>query len=125
MKRKFFVALVLTLLFASTAVAAMAHGQTADTLTKAGWTCVNTGPRNWTHCFKPGFTLDAASQIVKVFSVDGHTYLGTELLLRDDLYQGQPCPQEGADHYHLLPASQTPFTVDYQACHHFETPPIP
>jgi hypothetical protein len=30
-----------------------AQGHTSDQLSDEGWTCVNTGPHNWMHCFPP------------------------------------------------------------------------
>ncbi len=123
MKYRFTGALLSLLLLSLTfSAVAYAGGQTASQLTKAGWACDNAGPHNWVHCLKPGFDPTSESQIVKVFSPDGSTFLGTELLLRADLYHGQPCAQDGGDAYDLLPAFPAgPFPVAYHACHHFDT----
>ncbi len=123
MKRKLLLAVILALLLTSTAVvASAAGGHTAGQLSRAGWSCTNAGPHNWTHCFRPGFDPTGESLNVKVFSGDGGTFLGTELLLRADIYRGQPCPQDGGEEYELLPAAPDgPFPVAYRACHHFET----
>ncbi len=128
MKHKFVGAsvslLILLLTFSGVAYAGghnADRGHTADQLADAGWTCFPAGPHGWTHCLKPGFDPTSPSQIVKVFDVGGSPFLGTELLLRDDLYRGQPCPQDNLAEYDLLPADPDGFPVDYRACHHFDT----
>lgn len=100
-------------LFAS---GANAGGLTAEQLTRAGYTCFNAGPisTNWMHCLlerKFGQRVIP----VKVFSEDGNEFLGTEQLLREDIYAGQPCPQDGLDQWDSLAVP------GYFACHHFET----
>ena len=60
-------------------------------------------------------TADASSIVLQVFKPDG-TFAGTELLLRADLYAGQPCPQDSLPTWDLLP-----FSGGYYACHHFDT----
>ena len=59
---------------------------------------------------------------VKVFTEDGLTFLGTEILIRADLYGGQPCATDGGGEYVLLDAG-APFPIAYRACHHFDTSP--
>jgi hypothetical protein len=99
------------LLLMVTVTAAGAAGHTASQLENAGWNCWNEGPGTRTHCIKKD-PADGPSAIpVKVFSNDGEDFLGTELLIRADLYSGQPCPQEGGGEYFLLP-------FGYRACHH-------
>ncbi len=121
MRKKLLFVVVLLVLLTSTVVAASAGGHNADQLENAGWTCFNAGPNNWTHCLKPRFDPTGESQIVKVFSVDGDTFLGTALLILDDLYAGQPCATDGGGEYALLPAAPDGFPVAYRACHHFDT----
>jgi hypothetical protein len=118
MRKKLLFVVVLLVLLTSTVVAASARGNDADQLSNAGWTCVVAGPHDWVHCFKPGFDGTGESQIVKVFTGDGDTFLGTELLIRADLYAGQPCVTDGGGDYAEL------FGVladDYYACHLFDT----
>ena len=55
----------------------------------------------------------APSIVLRVFNPDG-SFAGTEQLIRNDLYQAQPCPQDG-----LLLRGELPF--GYRACHHFDT----
>ncbi len=83
---------------------------TADKMEAAGYFCFNGGPQNWTHCLRAEHFGNPTVQ-VKVFSEDGYDFLGTELLLREDIYRGQPCPQENAEFWSFL--------VDpaYYACH--------
>lgn len=97
-------------------------GYTSQQLANAGFTCVNTGPYNLTHCFPPYITFpnDLGSGKyktvqVKVFNEAGTTFLGTELLVRADLYNGQPCPQDGGTYDDLRVSPGLP----YFACHHF------
>jgi hypothetical protein len=51
-------------------------------------------------------------------------FLGTELLIHVDLYNGQPCPQlnrPGGEPILYEDLRQTPAPLPYFACHHFET----
>ncbi len=105
--------LVLLLLAVSPAFA----GQTSTQLVNAGWFCDNAGPNNWVHCFPSGAFASSTTLTVKVFSEDGSTYLGTEILIRDGFYRGQPCIQEGGEEYAFLPAAATGLPYDYWACH--------
>ena len=84
-------------------------------LENAGYACFPAGPNLWIHCLLER-KLGQRSIPVKVFSDDGSEFLGTEQLLREDIYRGQqPCPQDGLDIW-------DPLAVDgYLACHHFET----
>ena len=91
-----------------------AAGLTADKLLKAGYFCFNAGPSNFTHCWLERH-LGNPVVPVKVFSEDGQQLLGTEQLLREDIYAGQPCPQDGLD---MWDSEAVP---GYFACHHFET----
>lgn len=93
-----------------------------ERLSAHGWMCVPI-PQLGVHCFGPGAFSASPSVPVRVFDTDDPThsaapYLGTEILIRADLYAGQPCAAEGGE-YELLPASETPFPVDYRACHHY------
>lgn len=101
---------------------ASAHGVSPAQLSSSGWMCVNV-PGLGVHCFAPGAFRSSPSVQVLVFdttdpgAVDA-PFHGTEILIRDDIYKGQPCPTEGIEEYTLLPADETPFPVDYRACHH-------
>lgn len=113
MSKKIIVVLGVMLLMLSVTVA-YARGHSASQLENAGWDCMNAGPSNFMHCFAPGGGSEQTVQ-VKVFEEAGSPYLGTELLIHEDLYNGQPCPQD-----HLATYDPVPDTP-YVACHHFET----
>jgi hypothetical protein len=106
---------------------ASARGLSPAQLTRAGWLCVNAGAEQWVHCFQPGAFANSATMHVMVFDTLDVTateadFLGTELLLRADLFNGQPCPQEGGE-YTFLPSFMSGLPVDYYYCHHFDTTP--
>ena len=108
------ISLAAAMLFASGASAQAGH--TEAQLSNA-YTCFTDGPSAFRHCW-------IASKVgnpvipVKVFSPDGMTYLGTEQLLRDDIYAGQPCTQDGIDLWDFLDFGGG---LGYFACHHFFT----
>jgi hypothetical protein len=127
-RRIAFIAAVAALAAAAVAIsgtAAGSPGNTNRTLDQAitnGWDC---NPLilllGHYHCSPPGRPsvadiiagTDVASVEHQVFMPDG-TFAGTEVLIRADLYAGQPCPTD-----HWLPVP--PFgPVQYYACHHFE-----
>lgn len=83
-----------------------------------GWTCLTAGPNDWVHCFPPGFASSDRTITVRVFDstdvdIDG-AQLGTELLIHDEVFAGQRCPQDGGNYG---PLAGTP----YWACHRFDT----
>ncbi len=92
----------------------IAGGLSSAQLERAGYACFPAGPNNWIHCLLER-KLGQRSIPVKVFSADGNEFLGTELLLREDVYGGQPCPQDGLDLWDPLAVQ------GYFACHHFDT----
>jgi hypothetical protein len=73
------------------------------------------------HCSPPGRPsvadiiagTDVPTVVHQVFVPDG-TFAGTELLIRADLYAGQPCPTD-----QWLPVPPVG-PVQYYACHHFD-----
>lgn len=106
-----------------------AHATGVDRMENAGWTCIDFGPLG-VHCFnEPSSALFAGegptSVQARVFAVDeeGHeTYLGTELLIRADVFErnpngARPCPQEGGHWEDLMPT----FSLPYYGCHHYDT----
>jgi hypothetical protein len=106
------------MLLASSGDALAQHS--AAQLERAGWFCDNDGPFNWVHCLR-GNGSDMVI-VVKVFSEDGSEFLGTELLLHEDIYNGQPCPQDGGGPWFRL-GDVIPDNP-YFACHHFDTSAI-
>ncbi len=124
MPKRIVLALALTVATALGAGMALAGGgATMAQSQTAGWDC---NPQvliiGYYHCAPPGkpSVLDmingntsAPSIVLRVFNPDG-SLAGTEQLLRADLYQGQPCRQDGLEAWGLLP-------FGYRACHHFDT----
>lgn len=95
---------------------AMAGGHTAEQLINAGFDCFPAGPSDWIHCMDLDKLINGKKSVpVLVFSVDGSEYLGTEFLLHQDVYAGQPCPQDDLNLWG--PLEGTP----YMTCHHFLT----
>ncbi len=96
-------------------VAAQAPGPAQ--LVQRGWTCFDVSGPLGVHCQPPGADASDATIPLKVYDTQDPTaeqapFLGTEILIREDLYHGQPCPQEGLEEYELLPNG-------YYACHHY------
>ena len=88
-------------------------------LTGHGWTCFDT-PEG-VHCAPPGVGAPAPNgrptYTLRVFATHDVTatdadFLGTELLVRDDLFNHQPCPQSPTREYTFLD-----FLGDW-TCHH-------
>jgi hypothetical protein len=99
--------------------AALAAGHTAGQLSNAGWACFPAGPHGWTHCTPPGKSIPTLPETVqvKVFGDGGSHFLGTEILVRADIYNDQPCMTDGGGLYDDLSGEGLP----YFACHHFDT----
>lgn len=113
-----YVSIMFALLLMMVAVATVgAAGHSDSQLKRAGWNCFITGPHDWVHCMKKNPADGPSTVPVKVFSNDGSDFLGTELLIRADLYNGQPCPQEGGGEYAGLDFDGDGAN-DYYACHH-------
>ena len=109
----------------ASAFAISAAGSSSATMAQAqaaGWDC---NPQvlivGYFHCAPPGKPsvldmiqgkTDTPSIVLRVFYPSGE-FAGTEHLMRADLYQGQPCPQDN-----LSTWEQQPF--GYRACHHFD-----
>ena len=94
--------------------------------TDQSWDCEPYVPiaGNYQHCAPPGKPsvedllagTNAPSIELRVFDFTTGEFAGIESLIRADLYQGQPCHQDGQDEWGLLD-----LPVDYRACHRFET----
>ena len=105
----------IALAFSSLAVSNNASADnTSDKLANAGFFCVNAGPSSFLHCLGLRH-FGKPSVPVMVYSEDGSQFLGTELLLRPDIYAGQPCPQDSGEQWDYNA------DLDYMACHHFHT----
>ncbi len=104
---------VAALLGLAGAVFAQGRGHSMDQMLKAGWDCFPV-PGLGMHCTRApiGQLVGDPTIVVKVYDTDTGAFLSTELLMHEDLYQEQPCPQEGAEHWHYLGGPP------YYACHH-------
>jgi hypothetical protein len=112
------VALVMALMMAVGAGSAGAQGNNPAHLSSKGWNCFNV-PGQGLHCQPPGAGNSSAAIPLKVYDTEDPeaeeaSFLGTEILIREDLYAGQPCPQEGTASYTRLP-------FGYYYCHHYDT----
>lgn len=111
---------------AGNALAISSH-LTLDDAIASGWDCtplVQIGGHY--HCSPPGKqgvidiiagTADSPSIVHTVFRADGG-FAGTELLIRADLFAGQPCPTDM-----WLPVPPWLPEPAYWACHHFAFSP--
>jgi hypothetical protein len=127
-----------------TAVAAggvEANGVSPAKLTKAGWSCLNPAaafPDNPNvHCFPPGhlegvIAGTAATAHLVTFATpdvgaEEAELLGTERMIRADLFHGQPCPTDPPGATASPPLYQWSylgprFGWDYYICHSFDSP---
>ncbi len=95
-----------------------ARGLSNTRMMQQGWFCFTAGPNNWVHCINPAAAFDEMALNVMVFdSTDpgsSGTFLGTELLIHEEVFAEQPCPQDSGE-YEALDG------LPYYACHHFDT----
>jgi hypothetical protein len=118
-----------SLLLVMMALPAAAQTTGSERMENAGWTCIDFGPLG-IHCFnEPSSALfdgegTPTSVSARVFMVeDGHEiFLGTELLIRVDVFERnpnkeRPCPQEGGHWHDLRPE----FGLLYYGCHFYDT----
>jgi len=102
-----------SLMLALTIASPVQAGSTAEKLERAGFVCFVAGPSDFVHCWRAkDFSEPAIS--VMVFDQDGTRFMGTELLVHEDQYSDQPCPQDGGDWDYMG-------AIPYFACHHFYT----
>jgi hypothetical protein len=117
----FILALAASILaFNAAAATASGDGLTAAQLKAQGWTCVLVPDENLLHCRTPGSEPLVAGPTeldFLVFDASGATLLGTEHLIRSDLYHGQPCNGTPTGPYEFIPRGP-----GYYACHHFVLP---
>jgi hypothetical protein len=102
------------------ATAASADGLTAAQLQAQGWACRIPPGETLLNCRSPGSEpLPAGPTEVDflVFDASGTTFLGTEHLIRSDLYAGQPCQGTPTGTYEFIPVGP-----GYYGCYHFSLP---
>jgi hypothetical protein len=106
--------------FGATAATASPGGLTAAQLQAQGWTCVLIPAENLLHCRNPGsepLPAGPTQLAFLVFDASGGNFLGTEHLIRADLYHDQPCNGTPTGLYEFIPRGP-----GYRACHHFALP---
>jgi len=108
--RRFMIALVAAAALAAPLTAAGGSGGLSPKqLNDQGWTCFNV-PGLGVHCSAPGQEwppTGPTAQLLYFFNTtdpasDVPDFTGTETLLRDDYYRGQPCPTEASGEYNFL-----------------------
>jgi len=113
-------AAALALPMAASAQSSSAGGLSPKQLGDAGWTCFFV-PGLGVHCAPPGKwpPTDPEVQLLYFFNLSDPTsdvagqLTGTETLIRDDIFNGQPCPTEPSGQYTSLAG----LGLDYHACH--------
>jgi hypothetical protein len=102
------------------ATAASASGLMAAQLQAQGWACRIPAGETLLNCRSPGSEpLPAGPTEVDflVFDASGMMFLGTEHLIRSDLYAGQPCQGTPTGTYDFIPVGP-----GYYGCYHFSLP---
>lgn len=115
-----------TMLVALSTGPAAAAGPDPDRLEQAGWFCFGHDAAAF-HCVPDGEALlsgETATSTVLSWSGETGEFWGTELLIHEDLYNGQPCPQDEVDgepgeYIHVTDLGDP---LPYFVCHHFESP---
>lgn len=118
---------VIFLVAVGVASPAVAHGASPAKLGQAGWGCAFVLGN--VHCAPPGgfdrvVAGSAESMTFLVFQTtdpgdEDAPFLGTELIIRNDLFQGQPCPTDppSQEYTDLAPLLGLP----YFACHRYDS----
>jgi hypothetical protein len=124
--------MVPALFMASGSSAANAAGVGPADLARAGWTCFQPPPdfNPYIHCAPPGQFEDIVSGTARAgmfltfettdLEAESAPLLGTERLIRSDLYRGQPCPNDPPTY--LYSSLEPRFGWNYHICHTFDSP---
>ena len=121
MRRVMIIGVLLSALSAVASPAASAGGVNPAQLASAGWDCIVV--LGAVHCAPPGglarvLSGEAETMSFLVFQTTDGEFLGTELIVRADLFGGQPCPTDPPGQYtHLLLL----LGLDYYACHRYDS----
>lgn len=99
-------------------------GPTSSQLANADWTCFVPVTGDNLHCAPPGglgrvLSGEAETMTFLVFREPDGLFLGTELIVRDDVFAGQPCPTDppSREYTDLKPILE----LDYWACHRYDS----
>ena len=124
MRRIMIIAGLVTALATVAIPAASAQGVSPAELERASWTCI-IPPGDNIHCAPPGglervLSAEAETMTFLVFQTGDETFLGTEFIIRADLFNPRPCPTDppSREYTHLLPL----LGLDYWACHRYDSP---
>jgi hypothetical protein len=131
-KRSILVSLLLALVASLPATGAAAGRVSPAQLTAAGWDCILPPPEfnPNVHCAKPGslegiLSAEAEMVVWLAFATSdlestSAALLGSERMIRADLFHGQPCPTDPPSYEYswLMPR----FGWDYYICHTFDSP---
>lgn len=148
MKRLTLTIVVLGVLLLGGTVTAFATGPQGESgpkgpksLIDKGWACFAAKEFGvWAHCAPPGEDTFSGPPTLKALNFatfdlrEDAEFMGTEIAIRDDLFQDQPCPQgvhsDGSTPgtYEFLPGAAldlfappgTDPMPDYWSCHHFD-----
>jgi hypothetical protein len=80
------------------------------------------------HCAPPGglarvVSGEAETMTFLVFSTSDGSFLGTELIVRADIFKGQPCPTDPPSRrYTPLFEGEHNIGLNYYACHRYDSP---
>lgn len=122
MRRLFVLVSVALVALAMTAGPALGKGVDPEKLENAGWFCFPA--QGFVHCVPDGdavFSGETNASTVLAFD-EADDFIGTELLLHQEVYRGQPCPQDevtGGDGTYIDLSGQG---LPYFVCHHFDSP---
>jgi hypothetical protein len=138
------IAALLTVAVLSVAPGASAQGVSPAQLTQAGWDCVNPAaafPANPNvHCFAPGQLAGvvagtaASAHVITFATPDVNAtqapMLGTERMIRADLFHNQPCPTDPPGYPGVTTSPPLyewsylgpRFGWNYYICHTFDSP---
>ena len=124
LNRLMIVLALLTAAVAFPAIQGAAEGSSPGQLEDAGWTCIVPVPGDNIHCAPPGgldrvVAHEAELMTFKVFDAGDESYIGTEQIIREDLFHGQPCPTDPPSRQYtdLEPI----LGLRYFACHRYDS----
>jgi hypothetical protein len=108
---------------AATATGASAQGVSQSQLEDAGWDCPDVAGA--IHCAPSGglarvLTGEAETMTFLVFSNTDGEFLGTEQIIRADVFHGQPCPTDPPSGQYTDLGSL--LGLPYFACHRYDSP---
>jgi len=116
------IAVLSAIVAVGTGAGASAQGVSQAEIEGAGWDCPEV--LGAIHCAPPGglasvLTGEAKTMTFLVFSTSDGEFLGTEQIIRADLFHGQPCPTDppSREYTDLGPLLEIP----YFACHRYDS----